>query len=449
MKKFFALLLATIMVCTLLAGCNVNVNMDDVNVSANINVSGGSTDTSSSTDSKTSSSTSSDSFGTGGVFLAPEVKNLPAVWTKARPTITWTSLKGGATARVIVETADGKAFIDKGGITGTSYTLEKDLTSGKTYVLKVLYQRNGEEAPMTGITKKGKEIFCNIKTTTSNTTGGNKETVTMEQIVNKIKNSSDYQIMMIGDSITYGTGSRDDYPKTGNSSPDDEKTYVAVFAKLLGQKLSNKTILRYDGVYDGNRKNENGTSYIHTYNGPVTVQSGSAGKITVVRSGIGGNTVARLLKRKSDFLGKAVANKAADLFIIKSGINDALYHVDSEGQKRVEPDVYKENLNTLLTEIAKSNPNADVILMTPTVNDDHTKKTSSQLDIYATKMKEVAAEWGVPVIDLHKLWMDHLDKNAANYGSGDWLTTKPGDLCHPSPKGHEAIAKEMIRALFG
>ena len=441
MKKFFALLLATIMFCTLLAGCGTStVTSSELSSDASSVVSDVS--------SKTSSTLSENTIGTGGVFLAPEVKNLPAVFTKARPTITWTTLKGGATARVIVETADGKVFIDKGGITGTSYTLEKDLTSGKTCVLKVLYQRNGEEAPMTGITKKGKEIFCNIKTTTSNTTGGNdKETVTMEQIVNKIKNSSDYQIMMVGDSITYGTGSRDDYPQTGNSSPDDEQTYVAVFAKLLGQKLTNKTILRYDGVYDG-RKNENGTAYIHTYNGPVTVQSGSSGKITVVRSGIGGNTVARLIKRKSDFLGKAVANKAADLFIIKSGINDALYHVDSEGQKRVEPDVYKENLNTLLTEIAKANPNADVILMTPTVNDDHTKKTSSQLDIYATKMKEVAAEWGVPVIDLHKLWMDHLDKNAANYGSGDWLTTKPGDLCHPSPKGHEAIAKEMIRAMF-
>lgn len=430
MKKFFALLLAAILVCTLLAGCGTStVTSSELSSDASSVVSD--------IGSKTSSTSSKNTIGTGGVFLAPEVKNLPAVFTKARPTITWSTLKGGATARVIVETADGKVFIDKGGITGTSYTLEKDLTSGKTYVLKVLYQRNGEEAPMAGITKKGKTIFCNAK-----------ETVTMEQIVNKIKNSSDYQIMMVGDSITYGTGSRDDYPKTNNSSPDDEKTYVAVFARLLGQKLTNKTILRYDGVYDG-RKNENGTAYIHTYNGPVTVQSGSAGKITVVRSGIGGNTVARLLKRKSDFLGKAVANKAADLFIIKSGINDALNYVDSEGQKHLEPDVYKATLNTLLTEIAKSNPNADVILMTPTVNDDHTKQTYSQLDIYATKMKEVAAEWGVPVIDLHKLWMDHLDKNAANYGSGDWLTTKPGDLCHPSPKGHEAIAKEMIRALFG
>ncbi len=447
MKKIFALLLAIVMVCTLLAGCNVNVNMDDVNVSANINVSGGSTETSSDTSSKTSSTAS---IGTGGVFLAPEIKNLPSVWTKARPTISWTTLKGGVTAHVVVE-AGGKVFIDKSGITGDSYTLEKDLKTGTTYILKVFYTRDGKDYPMTGITKSGKEVFCSIKASaTSSSTGSTapKDTVTMAQIVNKIKNSSDYQIMMVGDSITYGTGSREDYPQTSNSSPDDEKTYVAVFAKLLGQKLSNKTILRYDGVYDS-RKNENGTAYIHTYNGPVTVQSGSSGKITVVRSGIGGNTVARLLKRKNDFLGKAVANKAADLFIIKSGINDALYHVDSEGQKRVEPDVYKANLNTLLTEIAKSNPNADVILMTPTVNDDHTKKTSSQLDIYATKMKEVAAEWGIPVIDLHKLWMDHVDKNAANYGSGDWLTTKVGDLCHPSPKGHEAIAKEMIRAMFG
>ncbi len=442
MKKIFAFLLAAVMVCTLLAGCGGGATSSDVlsNVSSAVSETGSNAETSSKAE------TSSTTVG-GGVFLAPEVKNLPSVWTKARPTVSWTTLKGGATARVIVETADGKVFIDKGGITGTSYTLEKDLKTGTTYTLKVLYQRNGEEAPMAGITKKGKEIFCNIKTTAGSTGGSEKETVTMEQIVKKIKNSSDYQIMMVGDSITYGTGSRSDYPQTNNTSPDDEKTYVAVFAKLLGQKLTNKTVVRYDGTYTFD--SAKGINYINKYNGPVTVQSGSQGKVTVVRSGIGGNTVARLLKRKSDFLGTVIENKKADLFIIKSGINDALYHVDNEGQKRVEPDVYKANLNTLLTEIAKSNPDADVILMTPTVNDDHTKKTTSQLDIYAEKMKEVASEWGIPVIDLHKLWMDHIDKNAANYGLGDWLTTKPGDLCHPSPKGHEAIAKEMIRAMFG
>lgn len=428
MKKILALILAAIIVCTLLAGCNVNVNMDDVNVSANINVSGGSGNTSSSTSSKTSSTTS---IGTGGVFLAPEVKDLPAVWTTARPTITWTELKGGATAHVIIE-ADGNVYIDKSGLTGTSYTLEKDLKTGTTYTLKVFYNRDGKEFSMSGITKNGKKINCVIK----------KAAVTMSSIVAKIKNSKDYQIMMVGDSITYGTGSGDNFMTS--SAPNDEKTYTAYFARLLGQKMTNKTIVRYDGTYSG-KTNANGAVYLDNYKGPVTVQSGSAGKITVVRSGIGGNTVQRLIDRKDDFLGKTIENKIADLFIIKSGINDAL---GNDATKYVTPAVFESNLNKLLTEVYKANPNADVILMTPTVNDDHTKQTNSQLDAYANKMKAVAKEWGVPVIDLHKLWMDHVDKNAANYGSGDWLTTKAGDLCHPSPKGHEAIAKEMIRAMF-
>ena len=434
MKKIFALILAIVMVCTLLTGCGANQTATSSQAVSEIS---SAQDTSSANNSSTASKTSSTvSIGTGGIMLAPEIKALPTVWTSARPTIAWTVLKAGVTAHVIIE-ADGKVYIEKSGITGSSYTLEKDLKSGVTYTVKVFYSRDGKESSMAGITKNGKKIPCVIK----------KAAVTMSSIVTKIKNSSDYQIMMIGDSITYGTGSRDDYPQTGNSSPDDEKTYVAYFTRLLGQKMTDKTVVRYDGIY-GSDKNANGTAFIYKYNGPVTVQSGSKGKITVVRSGIGGNTVARLIKRKDDFLGKVIENKNADLFIIKSGINDALNHTDSEGLKRVEPNIFERNLNTLLTEIYTANPDADVILMTPTVNDDHTKKTTSQLDPYAAKTKAVAEEWGVPVIDLHKLWMDHVDKNAANYGSGDWLTTKPGDLCHPSPKGHEAIAKEMIRALF-
>ena len=275
--------------------------------------------------------------------------------------------------------------------------------------------------------------------------------IKMKNILEKIKTSDYFQIMMVGDSITYGTGSNPRHAEN-ITDPDDENTYTAFFARMLSERLNDKTVVRYDGIYNGENRNADGTIYIHEYKGPITVGEGKKGKITVVRSGIGGNTVARLISRKDDFLGKVVEDKSADLFFIKSGINDSLYHIDGEGPKHAEPDEYGKNLETLINDVKASNPNADIVLMTPTVNDEHTEEQwfgKSQLDPYAKKMKEVAAKYGLNIVDLHSLWMAHLDKNAANHGSGDWLTAREGDFCHPSPKGHEAIAKEMIKTLFG
>ena len=61
-------------------------------------------------------------------------------------------------------------------------------------------------------------------------------------------------------------------------------------------------------------------------------------------------------------------------------------------------------------------------------------------------MRALAEERQIALIDLNKLWMDHWVEGAGEYGQGDWLNT---DSCHPTDIGHEAIADEMIRCLFG
>ena len=57
-------------------------------------------------------------------------------------------------------------------------------------------------------------------------------------------------------------------------------------------------------------------------------------------------------------------------------------------------------------------------------------------------------KYGIPVIDLHHTWMEHLNVGGENYGQGDWLCGVEGDSCHPSDKGHEEIAKNIISVLF-
>ena len=250
----------------------------------------------------------------------------------------------------------------------------------------------------------------------------------------KIQNSNEYTIFSVGDSITEGF-----------RSTSAENTYTAVFARRLGEHFPQKTVIRYDGK---RHKHENSALMpLATYGEPISVQNGTetGGKITVIRSGIGGNTVRRLLNRRDDYIGKVIDSRTADLFIISAGINDSLI---KDASKYVPPEKYAEDLWELIELIRKNHPNADIIFMTPTWHD-HGEVNTSSVDDYANTMICVAQEADIPVIDQHKIWMEHLIVGGDNYGQGDWLVPLPkGDSCHPSDTGHAAMAEELIRSLF-
>ena len=254
--------------------------------------------------------------------------------------------------------------------------------------------------------------------------------MTIKSIIDKLLSAEDYLIFSVGDSITEGL-----------RTSSNEATYTAVLARGLAARLPERTVLRYDGLRHDTADGE--LFPVRVYEGPVTVQSGVQGKITVVRSGIGGNTVRRLLHRKADFISKPIEGRTANLFLIVSGINDAL---DCDPAKYVTPKQYGRDLHELVDEIEAADPSADIIFMTPTFNDYGTNPVST-LDPYADTMKDVAALRQIPVIDLHRLWMEHLVVGAENSGQGDWLLS-PEDHCHPSDTGHAAIAESILTALF-
>ncbi len=249
------------------------------------------------------------------------------------------------------------------------------------------------------------------------------------KIVEKMRNDPNYLIFVIGDSLTQGSGASDPV----------RLDYTAKFTEKLAKQFPEKTVLRVDGKPRGDYL---GMAYPNESR-HVPVQRGSDNnKITVVRSGIGGNTVQKIIDRAPDYINKEIGGTTGDLFIIMSGIND----FDSEAYdltKYASPPKYKANLNTLVSNIKAAHPDADIILMTPTT----VRKDGHCLDLYAEQMIAVGASHNIPVIDQHKLWMDHFKEGVGPYGQGDWLSE--GDSCHPTDVGHEAIADEMIRCLFG
>ena len=247
----------------------------------------------------------------------------------------------------------------------------------------------------------------------------------LAKIAQKMADSESYLIFSIGDSLTEGQGA---------SSIDFD--YTAMFAKKLGEKFPEKNILRIDG------KRNNDTQSVRYPSVPTQVQviEGATSKITVVRSGFGGHTVKKITARSHDFINKKIKGETGDLFIICSGINDSAM---GNKEKYAIPPKYKQQLSDLVDMIYAAHPEADVILMTPT----YVGQDGSSLRMHVNAMKALAEERQIALIDLNKLWMDHWIKGSENYGQREWL--KEGDSCHPTDIGHEAIADEMIRALFG
>ncbi len=251
---------------------------------------------------------------------------------------------------------------------------------------------------------------------------------TLRAVFEKMANAEEYVIFSLGDSITEGA-----------RASSDETTYTAVLARKLAERFPARTVLRYDGHSHEGADSE--ILPIDYYSGPITVQAGNTGKLTMVRCGIGGNSTRRLLRRRTDFVGKEFEGRLGDLFLISVGINDSIEKVPD---KYAEPALYATHLGQIADAILEKTPDADIVFLTPTYYDYGTEQ-KSRLDPYADAMKAVAAEREIPVIDLHQLWLDHLVVGGEQYGQGDWLN---GDRCHPSDKGHAAIAEEIARNLI-
>ena len=249
----------------------------------------------------------------------------------------------------------------------------------------------------------------------------------LAKIAQKMAESDSYLIFSIGDSLTEGQGASD----------RENLDYTAQFTKKLGEIFPEKSIYRVDG------KRDNDTQTVRYPSNPRPIQKGTGtSKITVVRSGFGGHTVKKITARSSDFINKKIKGETGNLFIICSGINDSSM---GNSEKYAIPPKYKQQLSDLVDMIYAAHPDAEVILMTPT----YVGKDGSTLRMHANAMRALAEERQIALIDLNKLWMDHWIEGSENYGQRDWLNSGVEDSCHPSDIGHEAIADEMIRALFG
>lgn len=247
-----------------------------------------------------------------------------------------------------------------------------------------------------------------------------------KSIENRISKGENYLIIAVGDSITWGL-----------NHCSEEETYCAELARLFAKSLPEANVVRYDGIVKEERRP------LYGYSEPKTVQSGSKGTLTLVKCGVGGDTVQRAINRFDDYAGEFINGEKPDLFLLMFGINDALA---SDPDKYVSPERFYNNYAVLCDMLKNSNPNAEIVLMTPSYNDEGIG-TQSCLDPYCEKAIELARKNGFQYIDMHKHWMEHLIVGSENYGQRDWLSGAEGDLCHFSQKGAADAAKYIFSEL--
>ncbi|MBO7250794.1 MAG: SGNH/GDSL hydrolase family protein [Clostridia bacterium] len=236
-------------------------------------------------------------------------------------------------------------------------------------------------------------------------------------IESRLVNGKDVTFVFVGDSITYGR----------NFCEADE-TYVAVFAQLMAKKYPDASVYRYDGIY------ESEMHPIHTYE-KFQISKGKKGNIHVIRSGVGGNTVARANERFFNYTGILASGTCSDFIFTMFGINDS---IKSDPQKYADEDTFEARYRALLGKLRFTEPQAELIVMSATTFYD-------RINEYVKRTYKICREERIPIIDLFSLWQDHYDPSAENFGHGDWLVA---DACHPSPTASRVMAEKIFNDFF-
>ena len=221
------------------------------------------------------------------------------------------------------------------------------------------------------------------------------------------------KVNFLGDSITQGT--------TRHSTKDE--TFVAYVTDLLAADFKDTKVVRYDGRVVSELEPLDGYE-------EILVQDGDKGRINVLRSGVGGNTIVRAMNRFSDYTGILPCGTRSDFIFTMFGINDALM---PDPKKYVTNDVFKVQYSDMLDKLAKAEPQAEIIVLTATTNGDSIRE-------YVYRTYEIVKEKDLPMIDTYDLWTKHYDPQADNFGHGDWLFGH-GDACHPMPKAAKIMAE--------
>ena len=154
--------------------------------------------------------------------------------------------------------------------------------------------------------------------------------------------------------------------------------------------------------------------------------------------GISGNRIVDVYARiKSDII-----NLKPDVMSILIGVND-VWHELGESPNGVSAEKFFKIYLMLIEEVKEALPNIKIMIMEPFVLEacsttEHWEFFSTEVAKRASMARKIAEKYNLPFIKLQE-GFDDLAKKAPN---SYWL----GDGVHPTPKGHEFIKNQWLKA---
>lgn len=160
----------------------------------------------------------------------------------------------------------------------------------------------------------------------------------------------------------------------------------------------------------------------------------------LIGAGIGGNKVYDLYLRVEE----DVIAKKPDVTVIYIGVND-VWHKSSYGTG-TDPDKFVKFYDALIRKIQASG--SKIVLVTPAAigeRPDNSNQQDGDLNQYSRLIRELAAKYSLPLVDLRKTFMDYNLKNNAQNAEKGILTT---DRVHLNETGNQMVADEMYRVII-
>jgi lysophospholipase L1-like esterase len=162
--------------------------------------------------------------------------------------------------------------------------------------------------------------------------------------------------------------------------------------------------------------------------------------VELIGAGISGHKVPNLQGR----VDKDVVAKKPTIVFIYIGIND-VWHGEKNPANGTMPDKFESGLKEVIGKCTSAG--AQVILCTPTVigeKKDGANNLDAKLDEYAGISRKVAKELNLPVCDLRKAFVEHIQANNPENAEKGILTS---DRVHLNEAGNKFVAAQMLKSL--
>jgi len=164
-----------------------------------------------------------------------------------------------------------------------------------------------------------------------------------------------------------------------------------------------------------------------------------ADKFELMGAGVSGNKIYDLYLRMDD----DVLAKKPDVVMIWVGVND-VWHKNTSGTG-TDPDKFVKFYEAVVKKLQAAN--ARVVLVTPATIGEKTDFSNQQdgdLNLYSQLIRNLAAKYNLPVVDLRKEFLAHnLKANTDNKDRGV-LTS---DRVHLNEAGNQFVADQMAKLL--